>query len=420
MISRRLALAAMTAAALCASPAVAEPRLPAVDAVLQPLVDQGLWSGSVILVLKDGKVVHSSAAGKRDQATGDPMRPDTIFRAFSMSKPITAVAMMILYDQGKWRPEDPITRFLPELAGVKVFKGMGPDGKPILEAPARMPTMRELMTHTAGFSYGMGRGYVDDQYKALKVMDAPDGETFIARLAQVPLAYEPGTQWMYSASVDVQGAILQRITGQRLDDFMQAKILGPLKMRDTGFVVPPEKRSRFANLYLLSGGKLGPMPPGSGLFYNTYEQRPGFPSGGGGMVTTAGDYARFGQMLLNGGTLGRARIISPAAAKLMTSNQLPAAVVDKDFTNGWQRLRAGYQHGYDGVVVTDPVKGATAMGKDSYMWDGAAGTWFWVDPERKVVFVGMINQFNLQKLPNHEELSQQAIAKVWPSSQARQ
>jgi len=415
MISRRLALAAMTATMLGAAPAMAQPRLPAVDAALQPLVDQGLWSGSVILVLKDGKVVHSSAAGKRDQATGDRMRPDTIFRAFSMSKPITAVAMMILYDQGKWRPEDPITKFLPELAGVKVFKGMGPDGKPILEAPARMPTMRELMTHTAGFSYGMGRGYVDDQYKAVKVMDAPDGETFIARLAQVPLAYEPGTQWMYSASVDVQGAILQRITGQRLDDFMQAKILGPLKMKDTGFVVPPEKRSRFANLYLLSGGKLGPMPPGSGLFYNTYEQAPGFPSGGGGMVTTAGDYARFGQMLLNGGTLDGARIITPAAAKLMMSNQLPRAIVDKEFTNGWQRLRAGYQHGYDGVVVTDPVKGATAMGKGSYMWDGAAGTWFWVDPQRKVVFVGMINQFNLQKLPNHEELSQQAIASTWPA-----
>jgi CubicO group peptidase (beta-lactamase class C family) len=415
MISRRLALAAMTALALGVSPAMAQPRLPAVDAALQPLVDQGLWSGSVILVLKDGMVVHSSAAGKRDQVTGDPMRPDTIFRAFSMSKPITAVAMMILYDQGKWRPEDPITKFLPELAGVKVFKGLGPDGKPVLEAPARMPIMRELMTHTAGFSYGMGRGYVDDQYKAVKVMDAPDGETFIARLAQVPLAYEPGTQWMYSASVDVQGAIVQRITGQRLDDFMQAKILGPLKMKDAGFVVPADKRSRFANLYLLSGGKLGPMPPGSGLFYNTYEQAPGFPSGGGGMVTTAGDYARFGQMLLNHGTLDGARIISPAAAKLMMSNQLPPAIVDKDFTNGWQRLRAGYQHGYDGVVVTDPVKGATAMGKGSYMWDGAAGTWFWVDPERKVVFVGMINQFNLQKLPNHEELSQQAIASVWPA-----
>lgn len=415
MISRRLALAAITTTALCVSPAMAQPRLPAVDAALQPLVDQGLWSGSVILVLKDGKVVHSSAAGKRDQVTGDPMRPDTIFRAFSMSKPITAVAMMILYDQGKWRPEDPITKFLPELAGVKVFKGMGPDGKPILEAPARMPTMRELMTHTAGFSYGMGRGYVDDQYKAVKVMDAPDGETFIARLAQVPLAYEPGTQWMYSASVDVQGAILQRITGQRLDAFMQAKILGPLKMKDTGFVVPPEKRGRFANLYLLSGGKLGPMPPGAGLFYNTYEQSPGFPSGGGGMVTTAGDYARFGQMLLNGGRLDGARIISPAAAKLMMSNQLPSAIVDKEFTNGWQRLRAGYQHGYDGVVVTDPVKGATAMGKGSYMWDGAAGTWFWVDPQRNVVFVGMINQFNLQKLPNHEELSQQAIASIWPA-----
>jgi CubicO group peptidase (beta-lactamase class C family) len=415
MISRRLALAAMTAAMLAAAPAMAQPRLPAVDAALQPLVDQGLWSGSVILVLKDGKVVHSSAAGKRDQANGDPMQPDTIFRAFSMSKPITAVAMMILYDQGKWRPEDPITKFLPELAGVKVFKGLGADGKPILEAPAHMPTMRELMTHTAGFSYGMGRGYVDDQYKAVKVMDAPDGEAFVARLAQVPLAYEPGTQWMYSASVDVQGAIVQRIAGQRLDDFMQAKILGPLKMKDTGFVVPADKRARFANLYLLSGGKLGPMPPGAGLFYNTYAERPGFPSGGGGMVTTAADYARFGQMLLNGGTLDGARIISPAAAKLMMSNQLPTAIQDKDFTNGWQRLRAGYQHGYDGVVVTDPVKGGTAMGKGSYIWDGAAGTWFWVDPQRKVVFVGMINQFNLQKLPNHEELSQQAIASIWPA-----
>ncbi|MBU1378511.1 MAG: beta-lactamase family protein [Alphaproteobacteria bacterium] len=406
---RRFALAAAATLILGAAPARAEPRLPAVDAALQPLVDQGLWSGSVVLVLKDGKVVHAAAAGKRDQATGDPMKMDTIFRAFSMTKPITAVAMMILYDEGRWKPEDPITKFLPELAGQKVFRGIGADGKPILEAPKSIPTMRELMTQTAGFSYGMGKGYVDDQYKALQVMDAPDAEAFITRLAQTPLAYEPGTQWMYSASVDVQGAIVQRITGQRLDDFMQARIFGPLKMKDTGFVVPPEKRSRFANLYLLSGGKLGPMPPGSGLLYMPYDKPPGFPSGGGGLVTTAGDYARFGQMLLNGGRLDGARIISPAAAKLMMSNQLPPALVDKDFTNGWQRLRAGYQYGYDGVVVTDPAKGGTAMGKGSYMWDGAAGTWFWVDPANKIVFVGMINQFNLQKLPNHEELSQAAI-----------
>jgi len=386
----------------------AEPRWPAVDAALSPYVERGELAGMTTLALRDGRLVHASALGKRDLATGAPMQMDTIVRAFSMTKPVTAVAMGILRDQGKWRPEDPIAKFLPELADLKVFKGMGPDGKPILEAPKSPPTVGQLMTHTAGFAYGFEPGHVEDLYRADSPMRSQTPKEFLQKVAALPLVYEPGTRWKYSISMDLQGLIIERITGRSLPEFMERRIFRPLKMVDTGFYVPAAKRDRFAALYEWKDGRLQP-PGSSSMFTSTYERTPGFASGGGGLVTTAADYARLGQMLLNEGRLDGARILKRETAREIMTAHLAPELVRGGFGIGMQRIRPGYEYGYNGVVVTDPVVAKVAMGKGSYLWDGAAGTWFWVDPENRIVFVGLVQRLMGVGFPPLQPVSQQAV-----------
>lgn len=408
---RRTLLAAALAASLPVPTLAADPKWPEVNAALDPYVDRGELAGMITLALHKGRVVHASAVGKRDLATGAPMQMDTIVRAFSMTKPVTAVAMGVLYDEGKWKPDDPVAKFLPELADLKVFKGMGADGKPILEAPAHPPTLREVLTHTAGFAYGFEPGYVEDQYRANNPLRAQTSKAAVAAIAALPLSYEPGTRWKYSIAMDVQGLIIERISGQSLPQFMQARIFGPLKMVDTGFHVPAAKRGRFAALYEWKDGKLQP-PAGGSPFLSTYEADPGFASGGGGLVTTAADYARFASMLLNGGTLDGKRILKPETAKLMMTSHLSPQIVNGGFGIGIQRMRPGYEYGWNGVVVTDPAAAKVAMGKGSYLWDGAAGTWFWVDPENQVVFVGLVQRLMGMGFPPLQPVSQEAVKRA--------
>lgn len=407
---RRTLLGSMLA--LPAAPALAAaPNWGLVDAALQPYVDRGELAGMAILVMKDGKVVHTAAYGKRDLATGAPMRMDTIVRAFSMTKPVTAVAMGVLRDEGRWRPEDPIAKHLPELADRKVFKGLDVDGRPILEPAQSQPTMGQLMTHTAGFAYGLAPGPVDDIYRANSPLRAPNSKEALARLAALPLAYEPGAKWVYSLSMDVQGLIVERLSGMSLPAFMAKRIFRPLKMVDTGFHVPAAKRARFATLYEWKNGALA-VPSAEGLFSSRYAETPGFASGGGGLVTTAGDYARMGQMLLNGGTLEGARVLTPRTAREIMTSHLSPQIVASRFGIGIQQIRPGYEYGWNGVVVTDPAAAKVALGKGSYLWDGAAGTWFWVDPERKVVFVGLVQRLMAAGFPPLQPASQEAVKRV--------
>jgi len=405
---RRTLLAAALALAVPTVVQAADPRWAPVNEALDPYVERGELAGMITLALRKGRVVHASAVGKRDLATGAPMQMDTIVRAFSMTKPVTAVAMGVLHEEGKWKPEDPIAKFLPELAGLKVFKGMGPDGKPILEAPKSPPTVGQIMTHTAGFAYGFEAGYVEELYRANPPMRGQSSAEVIQKIAALPLDYEPGARWKYSIAMDVQGLIIERITGQSLPEFMQARIFGPLKMVDTGFYVPAAKRDRFAALYEWKDGKLTP-PSAAGLFSSTYERTPGFASGGGGLVTTASDYSRFGQMLLNGGTLDGKRILKRETAHEIMTAHLPPQLVTGGFGIGMQRIRPGYEYGYNGVVVTDPVAAKVAMGKGSYLWDGAAGTWFWVDPENQIVFVGLVQRLMGMGFPPLQPVSQEAV-----------
>jgi CubicO group peptidase (beta-lactamase class C family) len=270
--------------------------------------------------------------------------------------------------------------------------------------------MGQLVTHTAGFIYGFGATAVDREYqKHIPLLPTTDDpSTYLAELAKIPLAYEPGTQWRYSIAMDLEGIIIARLSGKSLQAFMKAEIFDPLGMVDTDFVVPPEKRDRFVTLYDMQAGKLTPIT--SGPFAGTYADKPVMASGGGGLVSTASDYARFASMLAGGGSLNGRRILSKRATKMMMTSHLPPALVAGGYGIGIQQIRPGYEFGVNGAVVTDPAKAKVALGKGSYSWDGAAGTWFWVDPANKVVFVGMIQRLMGPGGPNMQDTSQRAVA----------
>ncbi|MGC1417875.1 MAG: serine hydrolase domain-containing protein [Candidatus Acidiferrum sp.] len=365
-------------------------RLERLHALMQQEVDQKQLPGIVTLLARHGKVIDYRAYGLRDVASGAPMTKDTIFRDFSMTKPVTGVAMMILYEQGKWLPYDPISKFIPEFAHLKVCKGVDAAGNMILEDPAHPPTMQELLTHTAGFVYGFfGETPVDKAYQKAGVMQSKTLQEMVDKLAKIPLAYQPGTQWVYSASMDIQGYIIEKLSGQSLPDFMEEHIFKPLGMNDAGFFVPQDKRSRFVSIY--RSNEKGEVVPAPG-FGGDYSEQPTMPSGGGGLVSTAEDYYRFARMLANEGELDGARILSPASVHLMSSNHLAPSLLTGQFGIGVQIMRPGLGYGYDCAVEFDPAEANLPDGRGTFFWDGAAGTWFWIDPTNDIVFIGMIQR----------------------------
>jgi CubicO group peptidase (beta-lactamase class C family) len=368
-------------------------RLDRLHAFIQGEINRKQLAGAITLLARHGKVVDYRTYGVRDLATGAAMTKDTIFRDYSMTKPVTGVAMMILYEQGKWLPSDPISKFIPEFAHLKVFNGFDSTGAMLLADPDHAPTMRELMTHTAGFTYGNADTPVDRMYGELKpgTGNVKNLQEMIDKLAQIPLLYQPGHGWTYSMSMDIQGYIVEKLTGQSLPDFLRDNLFTPLGMKDAGFYVPADKRSRFAAGYHEKDGALVAEPTENGI-PTDYAQQPTAPSGGGGLVSTAEDYYRFATMLLNGGALDGTRILAPATVRLMTSNHLPAELLNGKFGIGQHIMRPGFGYGYNCAVVFDPPEANLPDGKGTFFWDGAAGTWFWVDPTNDVVFVGMIQR----------------------------
>ena len=385
-------------------------RLENLHALMQQAVDQKQIAGIVTILARHGKVVDYRTYGQRDMASGAPMTQDAIFRDFSMTKPVTGVAMMILYEQGKWLPSDPIAKFIPEFAHLKVFKGVDADGKMILVDPDQAPTMRELMTHTAGFTYGIfGSAPVDAMYRDQHVLGSKNLQEMIDKLAKIPLLYQPGKGWTYSVSMDIEGYIVEKLSGQPLPVFMRDHIFTPLGMKDAGFYVPEAKRKRFTTLYRSDAqGNLISDATGPGSS-GDYAAEPTMPSGGGGMVSTAEDYYRFAQMLANGGELDGKRILAPATVKLMSSNHVPASLLTGEFSIGLQVLRPGFGYGYNCAVVFDPPEANLPEGKGTFFWDGAAGTWFWIDPANDVVFIGMIQRMLGPASPNLEYQSRSVV-----------
>ncbi len=383
-------------------------RLEWLHALIQNEVDHKEIAGAVTILARHGKVVDYRTYGVRDIATGAPMTRDTIFRDYSMTKPVTGVAMMILYEEGKWLPSDPIAKFIPEFTHLKVFKGVDAEGKMILADPDHAPTMRELMSHSAGFTYGFGTTPVDAMYRDQHVLASKNLQEMIDKLANIPLLYQPGKAWVYSASMDIEGYIVEKLTGQTLPDFMREHIFNPLGMRDAGFYVPADKQQRFAANYRDDGqGHLVPVV-NDGLT-SGYAAQPTLPSGGGGLVSTAEDYYRFTQMLANGGELDGKRILAPSTVKLMTSNHLPASLLTGEFAGGMHVMRPGFGYGYNCAVIFDPPEASLPDGEGTFLWDGAAGTWFWVDPTNDIVFVAMIQRMSSPDNHHIEYLSHAVV-----------
>lgn len=356
-------------------------------------VDEGKVRGISTLLVKDGQVINYDQYGIRRAADQAPITEYTIFRIYSMSKPITGVALMTLYEDGAFSLDDPITKFVPELADLKVFKGLDEAGEPILVNVDRPATMRELMSHTAGFAYGLfSDDPVNKMFAKAEVLQAPDMETYISRLATVPLLYQPGTNWAYSTAVDVQGYIVEKLSGKRFGQYLEDEIFTPLGMTDTAFFVPEEKRDRFSDVFTPDAetGELEPIEAPSFAFR---EGETGMEKGGHGLVSTMGDYARFCQMLVNGGELNGARILQPETVALMHTDVLPEGVgLFSDGVSPNPQM-AGQGFGLDFAIYVDPSASGASQPEGSYYWGGAAGTWFWIDPVNDLFFIGMIQRF---------------------------
>ena len=372
-------------------------RLKRLDAAMAKVVADGRVAGMSTLLARHGQVVAFNHYGQQSLATGQPMSKDTIFRIYSMTKPVTGVAMMILFEEGKWRLDDPVSRYVPEFKNLKVMTGLNEkgEGKPVIVNANRAPTMREVMSHTAGFGYGLGDEHpVDKLYREKEVLGSPNLQEMLVRTAAIPLVNQPGMAWRYSSSVDIQGAIIEKLSGLTLSQFFEQRIFSPLRMTDTSFFVPPQKASRLAANYIFNRdtGKIEEAKRAFGGDMPTYLQPPGMESGGGGLVSTTMDYARFAQMVANGGELDGVRILSPATVELMGSNAIPKEVLVSSNGSIGARFNEAVGFGMDFMVVNDPRRAGTLEGEGSMSWGGAAGTWFWVDPTNDIIFVGMIQR----------------------------
>jgi len=347
---------------------------------MHEFVNDGRHAGIVVLIARNGKVVETRAYGMRDREQKLRMEEDTIFRIYSMSKVITSVAAMILHEEGRLKLDDPISKYLPAFAKPKVMTG-GTVKAPVLVAAKTPITVKQLLTHTSGYIYGFGKDPIDKIYNDSKGLVAPTMAIFLERAAKLPLAQQPGKSFRYGISIDLLGAIVEKVSGQPLDAFIESRITGPLGMKDTGFAVPAEKRARLAKVY--TTGKDGQLTPAKNLVPGDIpypdEQGRLFPSGGGGMFSTIGDYARFGQMLLNGGELDGVRILAPKTVELMEVNHLSGLSRETIDSNEWEGFGLG------GSVRVSLAGGSRLGSVGQFGWSGAATTDFRIDPKEHLM-----------------------------------
>jgi CubicO group peptidase (beta-lactamase class C family) len=341
-------------------------RLDRMHAEVRRFVDEGLHSGVVTLVARNGRVVDLYSYGKRDIEAGLPMQPDTIFRIYSMSKIVTSVAALALLEEARFRLSDPVGDYLPELARMKVMTG-GTAEKPLLADAQKPITIKDLFTHSSGLIYGVGKAPIDQLYKDAKLDESGSLADFVTRVSRLPLAHEPGTRFSYGISTDVLGALVEKLSGRTLGEFCEERIFRPLRMTDTGFSAPEAKRGRIATIYEKGkDGKLTPAKPG---LMAQPEPGPKAESGGGGMFSTASDYARFMQMLLGGGELEGTRVLSP---------------IDSNDYEGF---------GLGGAVRIDLAGGNLPGSLGEFGWSGAATTRARLDPKEKLVTLVFAQHF---------------------------
>jgi CubicO group peptidase (beta-lactamase class C family) len=383
-------------------------------------VGEGMMVGGLGMIARNGKIIYSQTYGEADREAGKPMTEDAIFRIYSMTKPVTGVALMMLYEEGKFRLNDPIAMYIPEMANLQVAlstagTGIVSDGtssRAVGESdeslvgqtrrPLRQPTVRDLMTHTAGLTYGIfGNTEVDQMYRKSGLMNDMDGKELVTALGKLPLQYDPGSQWHYSVSVDVQGYLVEVLSGMKFSEFLQQRLFGPLDMKDTAFTVNPENRDRLTQLYKPKGIKANnffapitgnDLEVADAFMTVGYLEGVKFESGGAGLVSTARDYMRFSQMMLNGGELHGVRILSPKTVDLMRTNHIG------DLAGGFGRKGVGF--GLDFAVILDPGEVGEVSSVGEYNWGGAAGTRFWIDPQEQ-----LIGLFMVQSIPHRTRLA---------------
>jgi CubicO group peptidase (beta-lactamase class C family) len=384
---------------------VSSDRLRRLDAVLHRYVDGGKLPGVQTVVSRHGEVVHRDCYGHTDVKAGKPVGPDTLYRIYSMTKPITSVALMMLYEEGHFLMENPVSRWLPEFADLSVWvdgTADAPQTRP-LETPL---TVHHVLTHTSGLTYGFQYQHpVDELYRrdGLGNFGVPDYDLdeCLRRLAKLPLLFEPGTRWNYSMSTDVCGALVERMSGQSLDEFFRTRIFEPLGMPDTDFCAPESQIDPCSVLYVFAPGKgMRPMAPASAM-----TQRPAMLSGGGGLVSSTDDYLQFCQMLLNGGELGGVRLLSPRTLRFMTTNHLPGGRTLNEMGQSTfaETAMDGTGFGLGFSVLLDPAANRSLGTPGQFAWGGAASTAFWVDPveDLTVVFMTQLLPSNTYPLRRH-------------------
>jgi CubicO group peptidase (beta-lactamase class C family) len=386
-------------------------RLERVDSHFAAYVDDGRLPGYQLTISRRGRIAHLSSYGMADVEADRPIANDTIFRIYSMSKPITSVAAMMLYERGAFELTDPVSRWLPEFASPRVYTG-GPATTPVTVPAAEPIRVWHLLTHTAGLTYPFHRVDVTDEIYRLGGFDIgaePPGLDLagtVAAYATFPLAFEPGTEWLYSVATDVLGRLVEVWSGQPLDVFFRDEILLPLGMVDTGFHVPETDHDRLSALYAMAPGLTGKVRYDS--LGEAYKRPPQWLSGGGGLVSTSADYLRFARMLLGEGELGDARLLSPRTVRYMSRNHLPGGA---DLQAFGRPLFAETR--YDGVgfglglaVTDDPVAAKVLSGAGESYWGGMASTAFWVDPAEELAVVFMTQLMPSSTYPLRSQLRQ--------------
>lgn len=417
MRASKIALALLLPVAACASAASASAQAPAasvqgvtidtarIDAVLQQMIDSGRAVGTSALIWQDGREVYFGAAGMADRAVNRPMRRDTIAQIYSMTKPVTGVALMQLWEQGRFRLDDPIAEYLPEYAKMRVYAGKDAAGQPHYVAAHRPITVRDILRHSAGFAYGAGPTPAHDAYVAADPLALTNTLAEMSRrLASAPLLFQPGTRWEYSIAVDVQAALVEKLSGQPFATYVRAHILEPLKMGETAWRQPDDRLPRFAAMNVRKGGKLVQQDADEARALNFQDHA--LTPGGFGLASTLDDYQRFARMLVNQGELDGVRILKPATVRLMATDQLDPAIGER----AWLPGKGAVGFGFDFAVrkrqpqTADENRGAVG----EFFWDGAASTLFWVDPANKLTAV-----FFVQTLPYDGTLHRDFRAAVY-------
>jgi CubicO group peptidase (beta-lactamase class C family) len=391
-------LAAMdTKAVAPESVGLSSERLVRLDKAMQDYIDQKHTAGIVMLIARHGSIAYYKAFGMADIESGKKMKTDSLFRLYSMTKPITSVALLTLYEEGKFQLTDPLEKYIPAFKDVKVFAGFDGNGEMILVTPRRKITIQDVFRHSAGFSYGIGDTPVDKAYRQAGIDKADSLRELVDKLAKQPLLYQPGERWVYSFAHDVQAYLVEYFSGMRFDKYVQTRVLQPLGMKDTVFGVPQNYISRYTTNYASAKeGGLQAVDKPEGGAYSRFTDRP---FGGHSLSSTAMDYFLFSQMLLNKGKLGNTRILGRKTVELMTSNHLPPQIAELELPMGLGTM-GGTGYGLGVAVVLNPAQSGNMGSSGGFGWGGAATTWVGIDPKED-----MISLFFTQYVPTDTNIT---------------